>query len=173
MSAASLRGSEMSPKRMLRREQEPALLRYDVCEVGLRLVGDIVPRELLADLRCEAEDLLPDRLEEVVHRRAGTQMRVMLDGVAAGTGTRGPVRFEDTVGENRTLPDPDRLVGETRAAGADGIAVPALRLPQIGVQAQRAVAVPLLGIAPVAEGPVAHLRVEGGEESGCMRWLSI
>ena len=35
-------------------EQEPALLRHDVCEVGLRLVGDIVPRELFADLRREA-----------------------------------------------------------------------------------------------------------------------
>ena len=110
-----------------------------------------------------AEDLLPDRLEEVVHRRAGTQMRVMLDGVAAGAGARGPVRFKDTVGEDRTLPDPDRVVSETRAAGADGIAVPALRLPQFGVQPQRAVAVSLLGIAPVAEGLVAHLRVEGGE----------
>ena len=45
----------------------------------------------------------------------------------------------------------------------DGIAVPALRLPQIGVQPQWAVAVSLLGIALVAERPVAHLRVEGGE----------
>ncbi len=81
----------------------------------------------------------------------------------AGAGTRGPVRFKDTVGEDRTLPDPDRLVGETRAAGVDGIAVPALRLPQIGIQAQWAVAVSLLGIALVAEGPVAHLRVVGGE----------
>ena len=59
----------------------------------------------------------------------------------AGTGARGPVRFEDTVGDDRTLPDPDRLVSETRAAGADGIAVPALRLPQFGVQPQWAVAV--------------------------------
>ena len=90
-------------------------------------------------------------------------MRVMLDGVTAGAGARGPVRFKDTVGEDRTLPDPDRLVGETRAAGADAISVPALRLPQIGVQAQWAVAVSLLGIALVAEGLVAHLRVEGGE----------
>ena len=57
-------------------------------------------------------------------------MRVMLDGVVAGAGARGPVRFKDTVGEDRTLPDPDRAVSETRAAGADGIAVPALRLPQ-------------------------------------------
>ena len=144
-------------------EQKPALLRHDVCEVGARLVGDVVPRELFADLRRQREDLLPDRFEEVVHRRAGTQMRVMLDGVVAGAGARGPVRFKDTVGEDRTLPDLDRVVSETRAAGADGIAVPALRLPQIGVQAQWAVAVSLLGIALVAEGPVAHLRVEGGE----------
>ena len=114
-----------------------------------------MPRELFADLRRQREDLLPDRLEEVVHRRAGTQMRVMLDGVVAGAGARGPVRFKDTVGEDRTLPDPDRVVSETRAAGADGIAVPALRLPQIGVQPQWAVAVSLLGIALVAEGPVA------------------
>ena len=90
-------------------------------------------------------------------------MRVMLDGVVAGAGARGPVRFKDTVGEDRTLPDPDRAVSETRAAGADGIAVPALRLPQFGVQPQWAVAVSLLGVALVAEGPVAHLRVVGGE----------
>ena len=90
-------------------------------------------------------------------------MRVMLDGVVAGAGARHPVRLEDTVREDRTLPEPDRVAGEARAAGADGIAVPALRLPQLGVQPQRAVAISLLSIALVAEGPVAHLRVEGGE----------
>ena len=90
-------------------------------------------------------------------------MRVILDRVAAGAGARGPVWFKDTVGKDRALPDPDRAVSETRAAGADGIAVPAVRLPQIGVQPQWAVAVSLLGIALVAERPVAHLRVEGGE----------
>ena len=58
-------------------EQKPALLRHDVREVRVRLVGDIVPRELFADRRRQAEDLLPDRLEEVVHRRTGTQMRVI------------------------------------------------------------------------------------------------
>ena len=67
-------------------------------------------------------DLLPDRLEEVVHRRAGTQMRVMLDGIAAGAGARGPVRFKNTVGEDRALPDLDRVVSKRRGVGKKIIA---------------------------------------------------
>ena len=50
------------------RQPEAALLRHQVDEVGLRLVGDIVPPELFPDLGAEGEDFLPDGLEEIVHR---------------------------------------------------------------------------------------------------------
>ena len=86
----------------------------------------------------------------------------MLDRVAAGVGARGLVGCQNSVGENRAPPDLDRQVGETRAAGADGIPVPALDLAKIRIQPQRAVAEPALGIALLGERPVAHLAVEGG-----------
>ena len=89
-------------------------------------------------------------------------MRMMLDRVAAGAGVRGPVGCQHSVGENRAPPDLDRQVGETRAAGADGISFPPLDLAQIRVQSERAVAEAPLGIALLAERPVAHLAVEGG-----------
>ena len=117
MSAASPRGSEMSSKRMLRLSRSRRFCGTMSVKLVWRLVGDIVPRELFADLRREAEDLLPDRLEEVVHGRAGTQMRVMLDGVVAGAGARGPVRFKDTVGEEgpAACDVPHREAGHTTA----------------------------------------------------------
>ena len=125
-------------------------------------VFNIVPPELFPDLWAEGEDLLPDRLEEIVHRRAGPQMRMMLDRVAAGAGARGLVGCQHSVGENRAPPDVDRQVGETRCAGPDGGFVPALGLAQILIQPQGAVAEPPLGIALLSERPVAHLAVEGG-----------
>ena len=117
----------------------------------------------MIDLWAEGEDGLPDGLEEIVHRRPRPQMRVMLDRVAAGAGARGLVGCQHSVGENRAPPDLDRQVGKTRCAGPDGGLVPALGLAQILIQPQGAVAEPPLGIALLAERPVAHLAVEGGE----------
>ena len=118
--------------------------------------------ELFPDLWAQGEDGLPDRLEEIVHRRPRPQMRVMLDRVAAGAGARGLVGCQHSVGENRAPPDLDRQVGETRGAGPDGGLVPALGLAQIRIQPQGAVAESPLGIALLAERTIAHLAVEGG-----------
>ena len=96
----------------------------------------------LTSLNEGAEDGLPDRLEEIVHRRPRPQMRMMLDRVAAGIGARGLEGCQHSVGEHRAPPDLDRQVGETRAAVSDGISAPALGLAQIRIQPQGAVATP-------------------------------
>ena len=58
------------------RQQEAALLADDIDEVRVLLEGDVVPLELLPDIRMDSEDGLPETREEIVHRRARTQMRM-------------------------------------------------------------------------------------------------
>ena len=69
------RVSEMSSKRMLRVRRSLRFCGTTSVKLVCVLVGDIVPRELFADLRREAEDLLPDRLEEVGPRRGARRGR--------------------------------------------------------------------------------------------------
>ena len=64
------------------RQAQPALLRHDVDEVRLGLVGDVELEELLGDARVERQHLLAEGLEERPHRAVLGEVRVVVDGVA-------------------------------------------------------------------------------------------